>query len=137
MLEEAITETQWAAWKQRFDRYSVSCKLSDKDIQNRIFETIPASVAHQIEVDLSGWESKYEIFAKIRFDVLKKRSIFLYRKNFHELKQSRGEDPKRFAARIKQLAPSCRFTADGGTPQYGPFILSTIFVLGLENSCIS
>ena len=27
MLEEAITETQWAAWKHRFDRYCVTCKL--------------------------------------------------------------------------------------------------------------
>ena len=33
MLQEAITETQYAAWKHRFDHYCVSCKLSDTDIQ--------------------------------------------------------------------------------------------------------
>ena len=55
-------------------------------------------------------------------------------KDFHELKPSRGEDPERFAARIKQLAPACRFTADDGTPKYGPDIMSTIFVLGLEDT---
>ena len=50
------------------------------------------------------------------------------------MKQSRGEDPERFAARIKQSAPACRFTADGGTPQYGANIMSTIFILGLEDT---
>ena len=34
MLEEANTETQYSAWKHRFDCYCVSCKLPDKDIQN-------------------------------------------------------------------------------------------------------
>ena len=54
MLEEAIIETQGAAWKHQFDRYCVSCKLSDKDIQNGIFETIPSSLVDQIKVNLSG-----------------------------------------------------------------------------------
>ena len=52
MLEEAITETQWSAWKFRFDRYCVTCKLSDRDIQNRVFETIPSSLASQLTVKL-------------------------------------------------------------------------------------
>ena len=43
-------------------------------------------------------------------------------------------DPERFAASIKQLAPACKFTTDDDTPKYGPDIMSTIFVLGLEDS---
>ena len=85
MLEEAITETQWAAWKHRFDRYCVTCKLSDKDIEKCVFETIPSSLADQIAIDLSWEESKDEILVKIKAAVVKKRSIFLYRKDFHEL----------------------------------------------------
>ena len=65
---------------------------------------------------------------------MKKRSVFLYRKDFHELRQSQGEDPERYAARIKQLAPSCKFVTDSGTPAYGLDIIYTIFVLGLEDS---
>ena len=62
----------------------------------------------------------------------KKRSIFLYRKDFPELKQSRGEDPECFTARMQHSAPACRFTSDCGTPLYGSDIMSTIFILGLE-----
>ena len=117
MLEEAITETQWSAWKVKFDRYCMTCKLSDKDIQNCVFKTILSSLADQIAVDLSGQETKEDILTKIKTAVVKKRSIFLYRKDFHEIKQSRGEDPERFAARIKQAAPAGHFTADSDTPQ--------------------
>ena len=91
--------------------------MSDTGIQNQVFETIPTSLAYQIVVDLSDTENMDAIFAKIKSAVVKKRSIFLYRKDFHELKQSMGEDPERFAARIKQLAPACHFTADDGTPK--------------------
>ena len=63
-----------------------------------------------------------------------KRSVFLYRKDFPELKQSRFEDPERFATRIKQLAPPCKFTTDNGTQKYCDDIMSTIFILGLEDS---
>ena len=62
-----------------FDHYCISCKLSDKDIQNRIFETIPSNLADQIVIDLIGTENKDAIFAKIKSAVVKKRSIFLYR----------------------------------------------------------
>ena len=112
MLEDSVTETQYSAWWHRFDRYCISCKLSDKDIQNRIFEKIPSNLADQIVIDLIGTENKEAIFAKIKSAVVKKQSIFLYRKDFHELKQSRGEDPERFATRIKQLAPAFHFTTD-------------------------
>ena len=63
----------------------------------------------------------------------KKRSVFLYRKDFHELRQNRGEDPERYAARIKQLAPACTFVSDNNTPRYGPDVMSTQFVLGLDD----
>ena len=77
MLEENISETQWAAWKARFNRYCVS---------------------DQIVVNLIGDMTKDALLAKIKAAVVKKRSIFLYRKDFHQLTQSQGEDPKRFAA---------------------------------------
>ena len=50
------------------------------------------------------------------------------------MRQSRGEDPEQFAARIKQLAPTCCFKTDDDSPRYGPDIMSTIFVLGLEDT---
>ena len=65
--------------------------------------------------------------------MVKKRSVLLYRKDFHELKQGRGEDPERYACRIKQLAPDCKFTIDSGLPNYGADIMSTIFVIGPED----
>ena len=65
--------------------------------------------------------------------VVKKRSIFLYKNDFHQLTHGRTEDPEHFAARIKQAAPACKFTADGGTPDYGANLMSTIFILGLED----
>ena len=80
-----------------------------------MFEAVPTVLADQICVDMTGDESKDGILAQVKGAVVKKRSVFLYRKYFHELKQSRGEDPERFAARIKQLAPSCKFTTDSGT----------------------
>ena len=80
---------------------------------------------------MDGTEAKNAIFKKVKSSVVKKRSVFLYRKDFHELKQSRGEDPERFAARLKQLAPICRFKTEDNTSRYGPDIMSTIFVLGL------
>ena len=52
---------------------------------SRVFETIPSSLADQIAFNLSGKETKDEILVKIKAAVVKKRSIFLYRKDFHEL----------------------------------------------------
>ena len=134
LLEENITETQWDAWKYRFERYCVTCKLKDEDVVNQVFETIPSSLADQIAVNLTGTETKVQNLAKIKDTVVKKRSIFLYCKDFNGLSQSRGEDPERFAARIRQAAPACKFTADGGTAAYGADIMSTIFILGLDDT---
>ena len=83
MLEENITETQWAAWKARFNQYCLACKLSDKNIENCVFQCIPSSLADQIVVDLTGYETKDTLLVKIKAAVVKKRSIFLYRKDFH------------------------------------------------------
>ena len=65
--------------------------------------------------------------------MVKKRSIFLYKNDFHQLTHGQTEDPEQFAARIKEAAPACKFTADGGTPNYGADLMSTIFILGLED----
>ena len=101
MLEEGITEMPWAAWRARFDRWAVACKLSDKNIENRVFECIPNALADQIVVDLKGDENKEALLVKIKSAVFKKRSVFLYRKDFHQLSQGQGEDPERYAARIR------------------------------------
>ena len=101
MLEEGITEMPWAAWRARFDRWAVACKLSDKNIENRVFKCIPNSLADQILVYLKGNENKEALLVKIKSAVVKKRSVFLYCKDFHQLSQGRGEDPERYAARIR------------------------------------
>ena len=33
-LEEGISEIQWSAWRARFDRWTLACKLSDKAVEN-------------------------------------------------------------------------------------------------------
>ena len=117
MLEDTISETAYQAWLYGFNRYCVSCKLLDDKIKNQVFEAVPTILADQICVDLEGTETKTKnVFEKVMYAVVKKRSVFLYRKEFHELKQLRGEDPERFAARIKQLAPACKLITDDNTP---------------------
>ena len=78
----------------------------------------------------SGRLNQDALLDKIKAAVVKKISIFLYRKDFHQLSQGRGVDPERFTARIKQAALACKFMADGGTPNYGADLMSTIFILG-------
>ena len=36
ILEEGISEMAWAAWWARFDRWAVACKLTVKNIDNRV-----------------------------------------------------------------------------------------------------
>ena len=62
ILLESITETQYQA---QYQRYCISCKLSDDDIKNQIFEAVPTILADQICIDLDGTESKDVIFGKI------------------------------------------------------------------------
>ena len=54
MLEESISETAYQAWLYRFDRYCISCKLSDDKIKNQVFKAVPTILADQICVDLEG-----------------------------------------------------------------------------------
>ena len=65
---------------------------------------------------------------------MKKRSVFLYRKDLHQIVQSRSEDPERYAARIQQAAPPCCLTTDNKTADYSADLMSSIFILGLEDS---
>ena len=90
-------------------------------------------MADQIVVDLKSDEDKEALLVKIKAAVVKKISVFLYCKDFHHLSQGRGEDPERYAARIRQAAPACSFKTDSGTANYGPNLMSSIFILGLED----
>ena len=33
-LDENISEVSWTSWKNRFDRWQLSCKISDKAVEN-------------------------------------------------------------------------------------------------------
>ena len=74
------------------------------------------------------------LLTKIKAAVIKKRSVLLYRKDQLQLTQRRGEDPERYAAHIKQAAPPCCWTTDSGTVDYAPDLMSSIYILGLEDS---
>ena len=92
-LDEDVTEVQWSAWKSRFERWQLSCKISDKAVENRIMECIPNQLADQICVGLLGTETKAQLLAKIKDTIVKKRSVFLYRSDLHKIVQNRGEAP--------------------------------------------
>ena len=100
-----MSEVQWLAWLSRFKRWQLSCKISDKAVENRMLEAIPNELADQTCVGLKGNESKAELLAKIKDMIVKKRSVFLYQADLHRIAQNRGEDPSRYAARIRQAAP--------------------------------
>ena len=69
-------------------------------------------------VGLIGTESKTDLLAKIKDTVIKKRSVFLYRKDLHQIVQNRSEAPERYAARIRQAAPPCCLQTDNKTSDY-------------------
>ena len=71
-LEENISEVSWTSWKNRFDRWQLSCKITDKAVENRIFEAIPNALADQICVGLTGEENKEVLLTKIKEAVVKK-----------------------------------------------------------------
>ena len=100
-LDEECSQIQYAAWVARFERCQLACKILDKQVENRILEAIPNSVADQIVVSLVGNEDKAALMERIKGVMVKKRSTFLYRSDFHKLTQNRGELPERFAARIR------------------------------------
>ena len=57
-LEENISEVQWTAWRNRFNRWAKACKILDKALENRVFESIPNSLTDQIRVVLVGNKDK-------------------------------------------------------------------------------
>ena len=116
------------------ERWQLACRISDKQVENGILEAIPNSVADQIVVSLVGNEDKAALMERIKEVMVKKRSMILYRSDFHKLTQNRGELPERFAARICQSAPPCQFVTDSGTAEYGPDLMSSVFILGLADS---
>ena len=73
------------------------------------------------------------LLTKIKEAVVKKRSVFLYRKDLHQIVQSRSQDPERYAARIRQAAPLCCLRTDNKTDDYSANLMSSIFILGLED----
>ena len=64
---------------------------------------------------------------------MKKLCVFLYRKDLHQIVQSRSEDPERYAARIRQAAPPCCLKTDNKTDDYSADLMSSIFIKGLED----
>ena len=133
-LEEECNQIQWAAWQARFERWQLACKISDKQVENRILEAVPNQIADQIVVGLVGNETKSDLMEKIKECMVTKRSIFLYRSDFHKLTQNRGELPERYVACIRQAALPCQLMTDSGTADYGPDLMSTVFILGLSDS---
>ena len=90
-----MSEVQWSAWLSRFERWQLSCKISDRAVENPVLEAIPNELADQICVGLKGDESKAELLAKIKDLIVRKRSVFLYRANLHRIVQGRGSKPVR------------------------------------------
>ena len=133
ILSEDCDEIAYAAWLARFERWQLACRITDKQVENRILEAVPSQVADTIVIGLSGAETKYELLVKIKDVMVKKKSIFLYRSDLHKLTQHRSELPERFAARIRQAAPPCQLHSDSGTADYSQDLLSTIFILGLTD----
>ena len=133
-LDEECSAIQYAAWVARLERWQAACRITDKAMENRILESIPNSVADQIVVSLVGNEDKAGLMEKIKEVMVRKRSTILYRHDFHQLKQGHGEQPERFAARIRQSAPPCQFMTASGSPDYGPDVMATVFLLGLSDS---
>ena len=131
-LDENISEVSWTSWKNRFDRWQLSCKISDSAVVNRMLEAIPNQLADQICVGLAGTESKEVLLAKMKEAVVKERSVFLYLKDLHQIVQNQAEDPERYAARIRQAAPPCCLKTDNKTSDYSADLMSSIFILGLD-----
>ena len=83
---------------------------------------------------LVGNKDKEALLTKIKSAVIKKRSVFLNRKDLHQIVQDRSEDPERYATRIRQAAPPCGLKTDSGTSDYSPDLMISIVILGLKDS---
>ena len=73
-LDEECSLMQYAAWVARFERWQLACKITDKQVENRILEAIPNSVADQIVVSLVGNEDKVALMERIK-DVMVKKTF--------------------------------------------------------------
>ena len=78
VLQEDCDEISWSAWCARFERWQLACKISDKQVENRILEAIPNQIADQVVVGLVGNETKADLMAKIKDYMVKKRSVFFF-----------------------------------------------------------
>ena len=41
MLQEDCDEIAWQAWLARFERWQAACKITDKQVENRILKAVP------------------------------------------------------------------------------------------------
>ena len=76
-LEEECDEIRWSAWCARFERWQLACKITDKQVENRILEAIPNQIADQVVVGLNGTETKADLMAKIK-DYMVKNVLFFF-----------------------------------------------------------
>ena len=72
VLDDECSQIQYAAWVARFERWQLACKISDKQVENRILEAIPNSVADQIVVSLVGNEDKAALMERIKGAMVKR-----------------------------------------------------------------
>ena len=54
VLQEDCDEIAYAAWLARFERWQLACRITDKQVENRILEAVPSQVADTIVIGLSG-----------------------------------------------------------------------------------
>ena len=66
MLQEDCDEIAWQAWVACFERWQAACKITDKQVENRILEAIPNQIADQVVIGLNGTENKADLMAKIK-----------------------------------------------------------------------
>ena len=64
--QEDCDEISWAAWCARIERWQLACKITDKQVENRILEAIPNQIADQVVIGLNGTETKADLMAKIK-----------------------------------------------------------------------
>ena len=74
VLQEDCDEIAYAAWLARFERWQIACRITDKQVENRILEAVPSQVADTIVIGLSGAETKNELLVKIKDVMVKNKS---------------------------------------------------------------
>ena len=101
-LEEECNQIQWSAWCACFERWQPACKISDKQVENRILEAIPNQIVDQIVVGLVGNKTKADLMKRIK-ECMVKQSIF-----FISIRFSQDSPESRRAARaLRGKDPPC------------------------------